>query len=91
MAVVRRRWPISVTLAAAILAACGSGDTGVQVPALEIRTTTAGTELDPDVPRIPEAAATRVEPRSVGEAPAPKKAAAYDADDLEIPSFLRRR
>jgi len=48
MAVVRRRWPVSVTLAAAILAACGSGDTGVQVPALEIRTTTAGTELDPD-------------------------------------------
>jgi len=23
--------------------------------------------------------------------PAPKKAAAYDADDLEIPSFLRRK
>jgi cell division protein FtsZ len=49
------------------------------------------TEIDPDVPRVPEAAAARVEPRSVGEAPAPKKAAAYDADDLEIPSFLRRR
>jgi hypothetical protein len=28
--------------------------------------------------------------RSVGEPPA-RKAAAYDADDLEIPSFLRRR
>jgi Periplasmic component of the Tol biopolymer transport system len=48
MPVVRLHWPVSVTLAAAILAGCGSGDTGVQVPALEIRTTTAGTELDPD-------------------------------------------
>jgi cell division protein FtsZ len=32
----------------------------------------------------------RVE-RTVGDVPPPKKAATYDADDLEIPSFLRRK
>ena len=32
----------------------------------------------------------RVE-RSVGEAPAARRATTYDADDLEIPSFLRRK
>jgi cell division protein FtsZ len=51
--------------------------------------------VDPDVPRVRETrgdqVAVPVRPeRSVGEAPV-KKAAAYDADDLEIPSFLRRR
>ena len=35
-------------------------------------------------------AAPRVE-RSVGEAPAQRRAATYDAEDLEIPSFLRRK
>ena len=35
-------------------------------------------------------APTRVE-RTVGEAAAPKRAPTYDADDLEIPSFLRRK
>ncbi|MCI0582344.1 MAG: hypothetical protein L0227_05510, partial [Chloroflexi bacterium] len=34
-------------------------------------------------------AAARVGGRSVGE-PVPVKRAAFDADDLEIPSFLRR-
>ncbi len=52
------------------------------------------TEASPDVPRVREredSVAVPVRPeRSVGEAPA-KKAASYDADDLEIPSFLRRR
>ncbi len=55
--------------------------------------------VDPDVPRVAdrgetgrdEQVAAPVRPeRSVGEPPA-RKAAAYDADDLEIPSFLRRR
>jgi cell division protein FtsZ len=54
--------------------------------------------VDPDVPRIRDrgdrsddqvAVPARPE-RSVGEPPA-RKAATYDADDLEIPSFLRRR
>src|SRR5262245_39716807 len=51
------------------------------------------TEVDPDVPRVPESVAVPVKPetRAVGEAPPQRKAAAYDADDLEIPSFLRRR
>ena len=41
-------------------------------------------------PEIAAVAATRSE-RSVGE-PAPvKRAPTYDADDLEIPSFLRRK
>ena len=50
------------------------------------------TEVDPDVPRVRDAqAAVPVRPeRSVGE-PAARKPASYDADDLEIPSFLRRR
>jgi cell division protein FtsZ len=53
------------------------------------------TEVDPDVPRIRDGrddqVAVPVRPeRSVGEPPA-RKAASYDADDLEIPSFLRRR
>ena len=34
--------------------------------------------------------APRVE-RTVGEAPAARRATTYDADDLEIPSFLRRK
>ena len=49
---------------------------------------------DPDVPRVRDdqvAVPVRAESRSVGEPSAPKKAATYDADDLEIPSFLRRR
>jgi hypothetical protein len=50
------------------------------------------TELDPDVPRVADPVAIPVKPetRSVTDAQ-PKKAATYDADDLEIPSFLRRR
>jgi len=44
---------------------------------------------DGDVKRDDQAAAVRIE-RSVGE-PVPVKRAAYDADDLEIPSFLRRK
>ncbi len=52
------------------------------------------TEANPDVPRVrerEESVAVPVRPeRSVGEPPA-RKAVSYDADDLEIPSFLRRR
>jgi cell division protein FtsZ len=47
-----------------------------------------------DVPPADErgaAAATSRPERSVGEPVPVKRAAAYDADDLEIPSFLRRR
>lgn len=51
--------------------------------------------IDPDVPRVRDTGADQVAvpvrpERSVGEPPA-RKAATYDADDLEIPSFLRRR
>ncbi|MBF8290793.1 MAG: FtsZ [Chloroflexi bacterium] len=45
----------------------------------------------PDAPGArPDEAAARNGGRSVGE-PAPVKRAAFDADDLEIPSFLRRQ
>ncbi|HKG57381.1 MAG TPA: cell division protein FtsZ [Candidatus Limnocylindrales bacterium] len=44
---------------------------------------------DGELKRDDQAAAVRIE-RSVGE-PVPAKRAAYDADDLEIPSFLRRK
>ena len=48
--------------------------------------------VDPDVPRVRDTAAepVAVPARTVGEPPA-RKATSYDADDLEIPSFLRRR
>jgi cell division protein FtsZ len=50
------------------------------------------TEIDPDVPRVSEPVAVPIKPetRSVSE-PQPRKPTTYDADDLEIPSFLRRR
>ena len=45
----------------------------------------------PDAPTArPDEVSARPVGRSVGE-PAPVKRAAYDADDLEIPSFLRRQ
>src|SRR5512146_1465473 len=45
----------------------------------------------PDAPTArPDEVAARPAARSVGE-PAPVKRAAYDAEDLEIPSFLRRQ
>ena len=52
-------------------------------------------EISPSVDRSDEvaalvASAPRVE-RSVGESAPPKRATTYDADDLEIPSFLRRK
>ena len=42
------------------------------------------------MPRIRDEQVAVPAQRSVGEAPV-RKAASYDADDLEIPSFLRRR
>jgi len=49
-------------------------------------------ETDDGVPARDEAEAVPVRAeRSVGESSSQRKAAAYDADDLEIPSFLRRR
>ncbi len=48
------------------------------------------TEIDPDVPRVRDEQVAVPVQRSVGEVPA-RKTASYDADDLEIPSFLRRR
>ena len=42
-------WSLAVALTAALASGCGSGDgQSVDVPSLEIRTTTTGTELDPD-------------------------------------------
>ncbi len=48
------------------------------------------TEVDPDVPRVRDATAPARPERSVGE-PAARKSTPFDAEDLEIPSFLRRR
>jgi cell division protein FtsZ len=48
----------------------------------------------PQTPREDEAAAVMVAPRverSVGEPQPAKRTTTYDADDLEIPSFLRRK
>jgi len=52
--------------------------------------------VDPDVPAVrdrPESAGVPVtsSPRTAATEPPARKAGAYDADDLEIPSFLRRR
>jgi cell division protein FtsZ len=59
---------------------------------LERQRTETGNGSEEDRNRTDEAAAalTPVMERSVG-VPAPAKRAAYDADDLEIPSFLRRK
>jgi cell division protein FtsZ len=61
---------------------------------LERQRTETGDRSDSDTGRTDEAAAlapVRME-RSVGEpVPAKRAAAGYDADDLEIPSFLRRK
>jgi len=42
------RWPIPIALAAGVGVGCSGDGTDVEVPSLEIRTTTTGTELDPD-------------------------------------------
>jgi cell division protein FtsZ len=82
--------------AAAGAAATSSTDGTARVPRdfleeLERQRTQLNDAGVPDAPvaRPDEAAATRTGGRSVGE-PVPVKRAAFDADDLEIPSFLRR-
>jgi len=57
---------------------------------LERQRTEIGEEVGRESGRDDRAAAVRVE-RSVGEPVPVVKRAAYDADDLEIPSFLRRK
>ena len=50
------------------------------------------TEIDPDVPRVAGRRPSRSAPSPLGRrAAARRRPRAYDADDLEIPSFLRRR
>jgi hypothetical protein len=56
-----------------------SADTSFEVPPADERSAAAATAAQP-----------RIE-RTVGEPVPVKRAAAYDADDLEIPSFLRRK
>jgi cell division GTPase FtsZ len=48
----------------------------------------AATERDDEIAAL--VSSPRVE-RTVGDAPAPRRPVTYDADDLEIPSFLRRK
>ncbi len=50
-----------------------------------------GMEIPPAEDRAAAAATTTRVERTVGEPVPVKRAAAYDADDLEIPSFLRRK
>ena len=49
------------------------------------------TEVEPDGLEANGQAAATAPARSVGEPAPAKRPASYDADDLEIPSFLRRR
>ncbi len=76
--------------------AASSADGAARVPRdfleeLERQRTQLNDAGVPDAPRsrLDEAAATKSS-RSVGE-PAPVRRAAYEAEDLEIPSFLRRQ
>jgi len=46
---------------------------------------------DPDDAAAVGVSAASSSPRSVGEAAPPKRTTTYDAEDLEIPSFLRRK
>jgi cell division protein FtsZ len=55
-----------------------------------VQSADGGIEIAPGEDRGAAATTTRVE-RTVGEPVPVKRAAAYDADDLEIPSFLRRK
>jgi cell division protein FtsZ len=81
---------------AAHAAAPVNGDGTVRAPRdfleeLERQRTQLNDAGVPDAPGArPDEAAARVGARSVGE-PVPVKRAAYDTDDLEIPSFLRRQ
>jgi cell division protein FtsZ len=50
-----------------------------------------GSVYDAPRPRDEGAAAVMATPRSVGEPAPAKRPTTYDADDLEIPSFLRRK
>jgi cell division protein FtsZ len=50
-----------------------------------------GSVYDAPRPRDEGAAAVMAAPRSVGEPAPAKRPTTYDADDLEIPSFLRRK
>jgi cell division GTPase FtsZ len=49
------------------------------------------TDIEPDTYDLGSTLSVPAQPRSVGEAAPAKRPASYDADDLEIPSFLRRR
>ena len=73
-------------------AAATSATAGASVPARDFleELERQRTELEPDGFDV-ATSTVPAQPRSVGEQPAPKRAASYDADDLEIPSFLRRR
>ena len=69
-------------------AAATSGTVGAPIPARDFldeleRQRSEAAERGAGVPSRPE--------RTVGEQPARRPATTYDADDLEIPSFLRRR
>ncbi|HEU0244471.1 MAG TPA: cell division protein FtsZ [Candidatus Limnocylindrales bacterium] len=69
--------------------AVAAGAAGAAVPARDFLEELERQRSETDETGAVEATAVPVRPeRSVGE---PKKAATYDADDLEIPSFLRRR
>jgi hypothetical protein len=58
-----------------------SADGGFEIPPADERGAAAA-HAAPTTPRVE---------RTVGEPVPVKRAAAYDADDLEIPSFLRRK
>ena len=74
-------------------AAAGAAGAGATVPARDFleELERQRTEVDPDGLDANGQTAAAVPSRSVGEPAPAKRPASYDADDLEIPSFLRRR
>jgi cell division protein FtsZ len=86
------RVPVGAARTAPAAASAGAGAT---VPARDFleELERQRTETEPDGFDVgaPASSAPAAPARSVGEPAPQKRPAAYDADDLEIPSFLRRR
>ena len=91
----RAQQPERVPAGALRSAPVAAGAAGASVPARDFleELERQRTEVEPDGLEAAngQAAAATAPARSVGEPAPAKRPATYDADDLEIPSFLRRR
>jgi len=88
----RAQQPERIPAGAVRTAPAAAGAAGATVPARDFLEELERQRTEPEPDGFDSAAAaTPVPARSVGEPAPAKRPASYDADDLEIPSFLRRR